>query len=177
MVSDTGILSIPRCLEIIKPILKKKEDAGIDIPFGSELVLAFIKQESEFNPYAVRYELRYRWTVVSKRVLEGIKPGISDEHMKTELQLQKFSWGLMQVMGAVARERKFKGWLTELTDPVINIVIGIDHLLWFASRYQKVSDIISSYNQGSPRKSNGLYRNQEYVDSVLGHAERYKNDA
>lgn len=42
---------------------------------------------------------------------------------------QQASWGLMQVMGAVARERGFRGpFLTELTDVETNLFWGCAHL-------------------------------------------------
>jgi len=48
----------------------------------------------------------------------------------TELLGQQTSWGLMQIMGATARERGFRGWLTELCDPATNLEWGCRHLRW-----------------------------------------------
>lgn len=45
---------------------------------------------------------------------------------------QQASWGLLQVMGAVARERGFSGlYLPELCDPVTNLTIGCRHYAAF----------------------------------------------
>jgi soluble lytic murein transglycosylase-like protein len=75
------------------------------------------------------------------------------------------SWGLMQIMGSVARQYGFKGNLSSLTEPEINIEIGCKH---FVSKYSvEPKDMISAYNAGSPKKTpEGLYVNQGYVDKV-----------
>jgi hypothetical protein len=49
---------------------------------------------------------------------------------------QQASWGLMQPMGAVARENGFAGkFLNALHDPALNIAIGCKHLAGYARRY------------------------------------------
>ncbi len=92
-----------------------------------------------------------------------------------ELVEEQISWGLMQVMGAVARERGLKGWLTRMLQPEVNLSIGIKHLQWLEGRWPKTEDIISAWNQGSPkrhsvRKSGAdvrEYVNQAYVSKVV----------
>ena len=130
-----------------------------DIPQG--LVKAIIEVESGGNTYAMRYEDHYRWLV---------KPFSQFHwHDGTEKQGQKTSWGLMQIMGAVARERGFKGrYLSALTNPEIGIEYGCKHLKWQYDRYSDWQDAISAFNQGSNRKtSQGRYQNQDYVDMVV----------
>ena len=58
-----------------------------------ELVYAICQVESSLNPSAIRHEPRYRWLV-----------GDNETMSPTERQDQMTSWGLMQVIGAVARE-------------------------------------------------------------------------
>lgn len=63
---------------------------------------------------------------------------------------QQASWGLLQIMGAVARERGFKGkYLTELCDPRINLDIGCklfaDLMRWSAGDVRKA---LAAYNAG-----------------------------
>jgi soluble lytic murein transglycosylase-like protein len=82
------------------------------------LVCAVIDKESEWDTWAVRYEpdflSRYVWPLyrVGKLPL-------------TEAHLRSMSFGLMQVMGQVAREFGFAGkFLTELCDPRVGVEFG-----------------------------------------------------
>ena len=96
------------------------------------LVQAVIQVESGGNPWANRYEARYRWLAKwnsgdpwprNRSVLQFPSPsGVS---RSTEYQNQKTSWGLMQIMGGVAREVGFrKPFLTELLNPATNVQFG-----------------------------------------------------
>lgn len=90
---------------------------------------------------------------------------------------QKMSWGLMQVMGAVAREYGFKGtFLSELCDPHVGLKYGMIHVQTLFKRYNgHWPDVIAAYNMGSPRRvDGGAYENQEsYVDVVLRYWAQY----
>lgn len=122
-----------------------------------ELVQAICQVESSLNPWAFKPEPKYRWFV-----------GRVDAMSETEKWGQQISWGLMQVMGAVAREHGFTGWFPKLCEPSVGLHYGIRHLLRFHDRYRNWPDAISSYNQGSPIKlEDGRYKNQAYVDKVL----------
>jgi soluble lytic murein transglycosylase-like protein len=135
------------------------------------LIYAIIETESGWNPYAVRYEPNWQYLIkIPDKMLNALC--ITRD---TEEQLQKFSWGLMQVMGSVARELNFTGLLTELVNPQVNVNLGIRHFKRFLDKYKKLEDAIASYNAGSPRKkSDGKYVNQEYVDKVLANYKKYK---
>jgi soluble lytic murein transglycosylase-like protein len=137
-----------------------------DIP--KNIIKAIIKTESDFNTNAIRYETNYRWLVEPFDKFHW--------HTETERITQKISFGLMQIMGAVAREKGFDGqFLTELLKPEIGIKYGCKHLHDFYKRYNNLEDAISSYNQGSPRKNDeGEYINQSYVDKVLSYAKKFK---
>ena len=88
--------------------------------------------------------------------------------MDTELIAQKTSWGLMQVMGTVARELGHRGWLSELCEPERGIYYGCLHLKKLMDRHGNLSDTVAAYNAGSPRRDvNGKYVNQEYVDRFI----------
>ena len=134
--------------------------------FDPYLVAAFCEVESGFNTYAIRYEPHYRWLVG-----ENLSP--------TEEISQKTSWGLMQVMGAVARERGLRSkYLSALTEPKIGIRFGCAHLAWFRDKKgYSGDDMIAAYNAGSPRKKNGIYVNQGYVDKVNRCFQEMKNTA
>jgi soluble lytic murein transglycosylase-like protein len=135
------------------------------------LIYAIIETESGWNPYTVRYEPEWKYIVsIPDNLLKSL--GIT---RITEEQLQKFSWGLMQVMGSVARELNFTGLLTELVNPQTNVNLGIRHFKKFLDKYKNIEDAIASYNAGSPRKrEDGMYVNQGYVDKVLANYKKYK---
>ena len=119
------------------------------------LVRAFCEVESAFNPWAVRYEPGYRWLVGNEVDLTA-----------TERTMQMTSWGLMQVMGAVAREHGFTGPIPQLCDPIIGLRYGCLHLNKLHARYVLWPDTIAAYNAGTPRMVQGQYVNQTYVDRV-----------
>ena len=88
----------------------------------------------------------------------------------TERVGQMCSWGLMQVMGAVAREYGFKGYFPQLCDPVVGLRYGCLHVTKFRAKYGQWSDVIAAYNAGSPRReptNPWSYVNQFYVNKVL----------
>ena len=100
-----------------------------------ELVCAIVEQESAWNPWALRYEPafydKYIATSLTARPLDrqtsGLialtSPEIPDD--PTESRARAFSWGLMQVMGQVAREHGFtSASLASLCDPAVGIEIG-----------------------------------------------------
>ena len=133
-----------------------------DIP--QKLLEAIIETESANNKWAIRYEDHYRWLFrpnyyASQNIIS----------LDTEKEAQKTSWGLMQIMGAVARERGFDGaYLSELCKPEVGIKYGSKHLKMHYKKYDNWKDAVASYNAGSPRhKDNGDYVNQRYVDKVF----------
>jgi len=130
-------------------------------PDRAELPLACVKAvcfaESSFNEWAYRYEPRYKWLV-----------GADENLTPTERTGQMISWGLMQVMGGVAREHGYTGDLPKLCAPMVGLQYGMLHLRKFFAKYQNWPDALASYNAGSPRKgTDGKYLNQTYVDKVL----------
>ena len=83
-----------------------------------ELVCAICEQESSWNPFAMRYEPAF----MSKYVAPLFTNNKIDA---TEAYARAISWGLMQVMGQVARECGFHGRsLAELCDPATGISVG-----------------------------------------------------
>lgn len=128
------------------------------------LLPAIIMKESSWNENVMRFEPHYSYLYDVKGFARRI--GASED---TEKMLQMSSFGLCQIMGAVAREYNFQGWLTDLLKPELNIKYGARHLKAYLAKYPAgITDAISSYNQGSPQKDQkGKYINQDYVDSVL----------
>ena len=76
-----------------------------------ELVVGVIETESAFNRWAAKYEPHYSWLLGDDErektdVMKELLRKIDD---RTEWKAQQFSYGLMQIMGAVAREYGFAG--------------------------------------------------------------------
>lgn len=86
------------------------------------LVCAVCEQESGWNPWAIRYEPAFYARYIEPMVLAG---RITNA---TEAQARAFSWGLMQVMGEVAREHGYAGHMAALCDPATGLEIGCLHL-------------------------------------------------
>lgn len=165
---------------------------GIDPP----LVEAVIEQESSGNPDAWNPEPRYRyfWDVRRDRPFRSVSdvevaakfppkdfPALAGDDQ--EWWGQQASWGLMQLMGAVAREHGFKGmYLTRLcSDPALNIDLGCAHLAghlsWATRLYVGLEAgrsaavtraALAAYNGGrSGNSPAGPLRNRAYADEVL----------
>lgn len=112
--------------------------AGVD----ADVVEAMVLQESGGRAWAWNPEPRYRWlwdvrqgrpfrTVTPDEAARKWPPSdfpVLGGDRDQEWWGQQASWGLLQVMGAVARERGFTGlYLTELCDPVVGLVYGCKH--------------------------------------------------
>lgn len=134
------------------------------------LAVAIAQVESGLVASRVRYESH--WPHFVAPALFAKKLGISVE---TETQLQKFSWGMMQVMGAVARELLYDGHLTELIRPETGILYGCRKLKNLSARWPMRDDLIAAYNAGSPIKENGVYKNNNYVKNVIRQIELLQN--
>lgn len=127
----------------------------------SDLVEALVQIESGGNPYAWNPEPKYRWlwNVRTHRPFRALTaeeaasktppldfPVLAGDRDQ-EWWGQQASWGLMQVMGAVARELGCRvPFLPELTRPDLNLDLGCRHL---ASHLK--------WAQGNTRKALGAY--------------------
>jgi len=82
------------------------------------LVCAVIEQESAWNPWAMRYEPAFFTKYVAPLYT-------NNKITATEAYARGFSWGLMQVMGQVARESGFDAqFLSALCDPEQALAVG-----------------------------------------------------
>ncbi len=82
------------------------------------LVCAVVEQESAWNPWAMRYEPAFFAKYVAA-LYTNYKVSA------TEAYARGFSWGLMQVMGQVAREAGFDApFLSTLCDPELSLALG-----------------------------------------------------
>lgn len=140
------------------------ESAATRYNLDSNYIIAIAINESSCNQLAVRYEPLYRWIYKPEFFC-----ALNNTTWETEVHLQKMSFGVMQIMGAVARELGHNGNMLELAhNPAVAIEYSIRHFLSFYERYKNYEDAIASYNAGSPKKDKeGKYINQKYVDKVL----------
>ena len=82
------------------------------------VVCAIVEQESVWNPWAMRYEPAFFAKYVASLYT-------NNKISASEAYARGFSWGLMQVMGQVARETGFDGlFLSALCDPEQGLAVG-----------------------------------------------------
>lgn len=82
------------------------------------LVCAIVEQESSWNPWAMRYEPAFFAKYVANLYT-------NNKITASEAYARGFSWGLMQVMGQVAREVGFDGpFLSQLCEPETGLAVG-----------------------------------------------------
>jgi soluble lytic murein transglycosylase-like protein len=82
------------------------------------LVCAVVEQESGWNPWAMRYEPAFFTRYVAPLYT-------NNKITASEAWARGFSWGLMQVMGQVARESGFDAtFLSALCDPENALAVG-----------------------------------------------------
>jgi len=82
------------------------------------LVCAVVEQESSWNPCAMRYEPAFFTKYVASLYT-------NNKVSASEAYARGFSWGLMQVMGQVARETGFDAlFLSALCDPEQGLAVG-----------------------------------------------------
>ena len=119
------------------------------------LVCAVIEQESNWNPFAVRFEPAFE--------ARYIHPAVPAS--PTTLELTKaMSFGLMQMMGEVAIEFGWRGsFLTDLCDPDIGVDYGCRKLRKCFVLHSDPEPALLAYNGGG----NLLYSKQ--VLARMGH--------
>lgn len=139
------------------------EDVSCKYEVNPAWVKAICMVESAMDPWASRYESHWSYFYMVNDFAR--KTGVT---YKTETVQQMTSWGLMQVMGSVAREHGFTEKLPMLCIPKTGLSFGVKHFRKFYDNYMNLDDAISAYNAGSPRRNDdGFYVNQFYVNKVL----------
>ncbi len=125
------------------------------------LVCAVIEQESAWNPWAVRYEPGFLSRYVAPLYTAG-------KLSATEAYTRSMSWGLMQVMGQVARESGFAGQsLAELCDPETSLEFGCRILAARLARARgDVASALLAWNGGA---------NANYAAEVLARTPNYSS--
>ncbi|MGH9714051.1 MAG: lytic transglycosylase domain-containing protein [Candidatus Acidiferrales bacterium] len=121
-----------------------------------ELVCSVVEQESAWNCFAIRYEPAFRARYVAPL---GLPP--------TEEIARSISWGLMQVMGQVAREHGFTDkFLAALCDPATGLEFGCKVLA------SKISAAAGDIELALERWNGGA--DPTYAAEVLARADRYR---
>lgn len=151
----------------------------------AKLIKAMVKVESSNDPWAWNPEPKYRylWNVKEGKPFRRLS---ADEIIKEtppkdfptlhgdrdqEFWAQSASWGLMQIMGAVAREHGFAGrYLSQLCDIETGLEYGARHLVQCLKWAQgDIPAALAAYNGGwheDNRPGMEPKRNQKYVDKV-----------
>jgi transcriptional antiterminator Rof (Rho-off) len=148
------------------------------------LVEALVLKESGDDPWAFNPEptYRYLWDARHSRPFRSLSSyelslkttppdfydlvGNRGAWADHEWLGQQASWGLAQIMGAVARERGFTGhYLTQLCDPQVNLELACQHLRilldWAEGDLWKAA---AAYNGGRGGWRGGVP--QEYATQV-----------
>lgn len=154
---------------MVKEWLSQVDLMGVD----EKWIQAFIEQESSGNPGALRFEpcwpYLYQVNVFSKK---------NQISMDTETALQRFSYGLGQLMGGVIRELGHAGSLIELLEPQLNIHFMCLNILKIkkSKLVQSFEDVAAAYNGGlgAVISKGNEYTNQQYVISVVNHLKKLK---
>jgi soluble lytic murein transglycosylase-like protein len=109
-----------------------------------DLVCAIVEQESGWDACAVRYEPAF----MDRYILPLFNKG---RMTPTEAYTRSMSWGLMQVMGEVAREHEFdRSSLAWLCDPEVGLDIGcMIFAVRLASAHNDVSAALLAWNGGA----------------------------
>jgi soluble lytic murein transglycosylase-like protein len=138
------------------------------------VIRSIITQESKGDPYAFRYEPN--WNYLVKPLYYA---GLLKITETTEVQAQKMSWGLGQIMGSVARECGHYGPMGQLFDPEINIRLVCVLVKKLMKQAKTIDAIFASYNGGPGALLNSanlkVFRNQAYVDQCLHYYRGYKD--
>jgi soluble lytic murein transglycosylase-like protein len=123
------------------------------------LVCAVVEQESAWDTHAIRYEPAFRTRYVAPLKLPP-----------TEEIARSVSWGLMQVMGQVAREHGFSGkFLSALCEPGAGLDIGCTVLAAkISSAGGEVPHALLLWNGGA---------NPDYPAQVLARVGKYTGSA
>lgn len=151
------------------------------------VLAALVWKESAGDRHAIRHEPGYRWLWDTYNwkpfrrleVVEMFRSAPPDDFRgptgasaPTEWAAQRTSWGLCQVMGAVARERGFRGpFLSSLMEPEIGMEYGALHLSALLRRWE-LADALSAYNAGAPTETNDA----TYVRPILRQAEAFRRE-
>jgi len=133
--------------------------AAISFALDPALVCAVVEQESAWNPFAMRYEPAFFAKYVAPLYT-------NNKITASEAYARGFSWGLMQVMGQVARESGYDApYLSAICDPQQGLAIGCKVLRKkFDAASGDTTRALLAWNGGA---------NQQYPVQVLARRPHY----
>jgi soluble lytic murein transglycosylase-like protein len=132
------------------------KDQAKQMGLDPALVCAVVEQESNWNLWAIRAEKGFETRYVDPLGLNNM----------TEVFGRSMSWGLMQLMGEVARELGFTGpYLSQLCDPAIG-------LFWGCKKLRECFDVHPNDNEKALLRWNGG-GNPNYANEVLARIKKY----
>jgi soluble lytic murein transglycosylase-like protein len=116
-VRDIALNHLPHIYTSLTLVALARRAAAVQ-SLDPALVCAVVEQESGWNPWAIRYEPLF--------FAKYVAPLYTNNKVSaSEAYARGFSWGLMQVMGQVARETGFDPvFLSSLCDPDQGLAIG-----------------------------------------------------
>jgi soluble lytic murein transglycosylase-like protein len=143
-------------MQVPPELISLASEAATRHALDPALVCAVIEQESAWDAHAIRYEPGFRALYVSPLRLPP-----------SEEIARSISWGLMQVMGQVARENDFNGrFLSALCDPATGVEVGCRVL------GAKLAAVSNDVSRGLQRWNGGA--NSAYATQVLARMDAYK---
>ncbi len=105
-------------MSVTPDFLAVAKRSAISYALDPALVCAVVEQESAWNTWAIRYEPAFFAKYVASLYT-------NNKVTASEAYARGFSWGLMQVMGQVAREAGCDApFLSALCDPAQGLAIG-----------------------------------------------------
>jgi soluble lytic murein transglycosylase-like protein len=139
-------------------LLAAAKAAALAHGLDAALVCAVVEQESGWDTDSIRYEPAF-----FERYIKPIT-----NLTQTEAQGRAFSWGLMQVMGQVARENGFGGlYFPSLCEPAIGLDVGCAVLAGKLKRANgDTSQGLLFWNGGG---------NSDYAAEVLARLDKYRS--
>lgn len=127
------------------------------------LVEAVISVESGGDTWASRFEPGWKW------YLNPIKwAKITRRSKATEVVHQATSWGLMQIMGTVAREEGYKGSLPALCIPERGLEYGCRKLKKLLDKHIEIEKALSAWNTGRPNTKVGKQYAAKVISRIKG---------
>lgn len=170
---DPGGNTVAISLPIEDALVEAARDRGV----RPALVVGLAWKESSFQWWAGKHEptYPYLWDVKANKPTRSEAVGsLGMVSQATELVFQRTSWGLLQVMGAVARELGFREvLLSHLLDARLSASYGAQLLANLLKRHNgDEADALSAYNAGSPTDANFA----SYVSPILKMATIYERE-
>jgi soluble lytic murein transglycosylase-like protein len=137
------------------------------------LVCAVIEQESSWNPAAKRYEPAF-YTHYIRPLMMSM--GLTQE----EATNRATSWGLMQIMGEVARELGYTDALPDLCDPATGIEWGCRKLAQCMVRANADAYRALQFWNGGGNPNYApqvIARMDKYIEELVSNAEEVQDAA